>query len=649
VRLGELPPVDDGLADAAAALYLDHRFDLLGSGWVRLEYGMICAGLEGHRYPPGPAVVADPAGDWLRGQVSAANLAESRRIWGLVEPPYAPIDWQLDFKSGFRWSALTYFTDIRYGDRPGADVKLPWELARLQHLPQLALAYRRADSERRATYRREFRNQVLDFIAANPPQFGVNWTCAMDVAIRAANILLAFDLFHDAGATFDESFAALVKRSAGEHARHIIDNLEWSETGRGNHYLSDIVGLLFIAAYLPRSATTNSWLAFAAAELAAETAGQFFPDGGNIEASTSYHRLSGELVAFGAALLLGLASEEIVALAMAAHLRTRAGRRAADSPVALPETVFRTLRRAARLTRDATRSTGQIVQWGDNDSGRLFKLSPCWSGAADGSLREDGLDHRGFVAAVAALTGDPDLAAWAGPSADAAIVAALAGGRVATPDAAELPLLPMPALDFLPELPETVDGPGRRLITIPVPLETLTDLRAAAYPAFGHYVLLGERFFLAIRCPGGPGGRGPGHAHDDALALVLQVDRCNPIDDPGTFVYTPLPAERDRYRAASAHFAPRVAGHRSADLSAGLFAISGLPRCRCVAFGPRGFVGEIQGNGWGVRRVVAVRKDHVVVFDEALGGALAPLPEPRDLPPVCSGYGVKTGDPPRSV
>ena len=53
---------------------------------------------------------------------------------------YEPIDWQLDFKSGYRWSDWTWYRVIRCGNIRGADVKVPWELGRLQHLPQLALA-----------------------------------------------------------------------------------------------------------------------------------------------------------------------------------------------------------------------------------------------------------------------------------------------------------------------------------------------------------------------------------------------------------------------------------------------------------------------------------------------------------------------------
>src|SRR3990167_8249540 len=61
----------DGLPDLAphrdwilplAERYRAHRFNLLGSSWVRVVHGMNCAGVEGHRYPPGPAVAADAGG-----------------------------------------------------------------------------------------------------------------------------------------------------------------------------------------------------------------------------------------------------------------------------------------------------------------------------------------------------------------------------------------------------------------------------------------------------------------------------------------------------------------------------------------------------------------------------------------------------------
>lgn len=663
-------------ASRCTSYYLDHLFDLLGSGWVQVRHGMTCAGLEGYCFPAGPPVQADPEGEWLRGRVSEANLPESRRIWSLVEPPYTPIDWQLDFKSGHRWSELTYFLDIRYGKRRGADIKVPWELARLQHLPQLALAYRREQvtSGGAATrYMQEFRNQILDFIATNPPQFGVNWGCAMEVALRIANILAALDLFVDAGAQFDAPFLQLVARSSIEHGRHVFENLEWSDQYRGNHYLADIVGLLFVSCYLPRCPLADTWLRFAAGEFIGEATEQFLPDGGNIEGSTSYHRLSGELILFGSALLLGLDEAELAAFLTPPAIETGYPHRLRPLKVrplsdgrisALPEKVLETLVAAGELTRDVTKPSGEVVQWGDNDSGRLFKYSPSWAlsvvvsdqldeaatTAAIRPPRENHLDHRSFVAGVAALSGRRDLANWAGSWMEATVAYALAGGRkikiTARPPDPPRPRIALPAYH---KFANRQHDPSIRVTKFCVPSGALVGLRTVAYPYFGHYAIIGERFFLAIRCPHNDGGRAAGHMHDDALSMELQVDNYDLIRDPGTFVYTPLPEERNQYRAAGAHFAPRILEKPSADFSNGLFEIDLLAYCRCNAFGPNGFAGEIRGNGWSIRRVVVLGEDHVMVFDEAVPGPLAPLPAQSSLPRACIGYGIKTDCSPRIV
>jgi hypothetical protein len=143
--LGPVPPeplVRDAERIAAVSdHWLNHRFDLLGSGWVRVRHGMECRGLEGHRFANEAPVGHDPDGRWLERRIPKPNLMESQRIWRLVEHDYTPIDWQLDFKSGYRWSEQTWYREVRSGHRPGADIKVPWELGRMQHLPQLALAH----------------------------------------------------------------------------------------------------------------------------------------------------------------------------------------------------------------------------------------------------------------------------------------------------------------------------------------------------------------------------------------------------------------------------------------------------------------------------------------------------------------------------
>ncbi len=119
VAAGDVPDDLCAYLVAVAPAYLEHRFNLLGSGWVQVVHGVTCAASTGRSFPPGPSVSADRAGDWLMGRINRANLAESQEVWRLIErDDYVPIDWQLDFKSGYRWSERCYHSEIRIGPAP---------------------------------------------------------------------------------------------------------------------------------------------------------------------------------------------------------------------------------------------------------------------------------------------------------------------------------------------------------------------------------------------------------------------------------------------------------------------------------------------------------------------------------------------------
>jgi hypothetical protein len=644
----ELPALQRTLLDGAVRHYLDHRFDLLGSGWVMVRHGMACAGLEGHRYSSGNPVQADPAGEWLRARVTAANFTESARIWRLVDAGYEPIDWHLDFKSGWRWSERTWYRDVAYGVVPGADVKVPWELARMQHLPQLALACSSAAAgtdghESPARYAREFRNEVLDFLATNPPRFGVNWAMSMDVAIRSVNWIVAHDLFLASGVVFDADFESVFRRSVLEHGAHLARNLEWNEEFRGNHYLADLVGLLFVAAYLPRSADVDSWLAFAVQELVAEGASQFSEDGTNFEASTCYHRLSAEMMIHAIALILGLGPQKLDALRDydPRHLPARPGLRPPPLPLyptgdggetPVPDWLLARVERMAEFVVDITKPGGRVPQIGDNDSGRLLKLVPTtlprtvaeirrertnldhFDGLSDGDTYwdEDHLDHRDVVAAAEALLGRPDFSAF---SRDRALVTEFVAGMSSRrtmarsadgPSRSELVRIGSDGqfkavAAQLDQLPVS----RRRQATIVTPRGALPAApRLIAYPDFGLYLVRSPRIFLAIRCGSvGQNGLG-GHAHNDQLGIELVVDGDEWICDPGTYLYTPLPNRRDTYRSADAHFGPKVTGGEPRRLGPGLFALGSSGEATTIYWGPLGFAGRVPMTGG--RSVVGV-------------------------------------------
>lgn len=596
--------------------YLNHKFDILGSGWKQVRHGMACDGLAGERYDPAPA-----APDKQR--LNAANSAPARGIRALLDGDYAPIDWQLDIKSGYRWREDVWYRDIRYRDIPGADAKVPWELARMHHLPQMALMFGLARAERpgfrdAAEYAREFRNQTLDFLAANPLRFGINWSCTMDVAIRAANLVAAHDLLRAHGHVFDPAFEDIFWPAMRAHGRHIVANFERHGEIRNNHYLANIVGLLFIGAYLPNDDETKSWLDFATREFLAETQYQFLEDGSNFEASTSYHRLGAEMVLYGAALLLAISSE-------------------------VPPWLGARLEKMAAFSRDTTAPSGRAIQVGDNDSGRFFRFFPT-------GLEEDHLDHRHLIAGISALCGSPG--AGAGHP-EAMIVTAFAGGKT------------LARSKGVKENNQTVGGENalaeylQRWQTAPsenkqfarFPLAdnfNPAQLTCVSYTDFGLYILRAPGLYLAIRCGGENAAHPRGHAHNDQLAIELWIDGTCIIADPGSYVYTPLPSLRNAYRSVVAHFTPQITpqieGAEPSSLDHGLFALGAPTGAECRCFGPGGFIGRHSAHGAPVWRAIAITAEAVEISDMAESPAHTLTANEKILlgqPPFSPGYGLR--------
>src|SRR5205085_4759200 len=129
-----------------------------------------------------------------------------------------------------------------------AEVKVPWELSRFQHLPTLGIAYRLTGDDK---YLRTITSQIDDWLTANRYGYGINWACTMDVAIRAVNWLWVGHLVADAPQVSD-TFLTRLLSSLHYHGRHIARNIERYERGiTTNHTLADYVGLLYLGLVLP--------------------------------------------------------------------------------------------------------------------------------------------------------------------------------------------------------------------------------------------------------------------------------------------------------------------------------------------------------------------------------------------------------------
>lgn len=627
-----------------ARLFRVHKFDLLGSGWRKVHYGMSALGVGGNVYPSRKSVVTDNDGLWLSREISFANLDYAKKVWSLVDEGYEPIPWQMDFKSGYTWSAKTWYTEIAYAHLPGVDVKVPWELSRMQHLPMLARAFRIADTSERDVYVREFRNEILDFIAANPPQFGVNWRCTMDVGIRIANWLVAYDLFKSFGAFFDEAFERVLASSVYDHGRHIIRNLEYSPALRSNHYLSDIVGLLFVALHLPSSDETDAWLTFALQELMSEMEHEFHEDGSNFEASTSYHRLSTELMLYGALFAVQMddmrrpQAESYKSFIHHVQLKLKPLKEQLfdlNRDEIFPEWFWERLVKALRFTSDLLHEDGTIPQIGDNDSGRLFKLNPVYDALCEDEAAAKYDNLKDFPAKKNALYYDENIlnhehlreayhilfgaTMESSSSFEATFIQSLAK-KIPAVRLADNSLVQESfesVADFIDTLP--LNGLAQQEYYFPKPNESISALRCYPYDGMGLYIFKSPHLYMTVRCGEvGQNGNG-GHSHNDQLSITLRIDGKDIIVDPGTYLYTPSPHLRNQFRSTCAHFTPQNFGAEQNPLSEewqGLFSIQQEKTfANVLCLSSSVIVMEHSGFGRKVYRVVEILPDEVRVCD----------------------------------
>ena len=626
-----------------------HRFDVLGSGW----YDWNCT-------EPQP--------------INRANRHSAAAIAAGVSPGYVPIDWHADRRSGYRFPATRWARLIRPGPAPGVDIKVPWELSRMQHLVPLALLVGApsADPEFLRRCEREIFDQMRDFCAANPPRFGVNWRVAMDVAIRAANWTIAVALL-DAGGCDTSPVRGMLGRSLRDHGRFIITHLEWHPEIRGNHYLADVCGLAFIAAALPSDAESDAWLAFAVGEVLAEGVRQVNEDGSGFEGSTAYHRLSLDMLVHTVALLLGIDAQRWRALRGDMHLPRGLPMGfvaaeidwerlfGADGRLRPPQALVQRLWRAAGFTRAVTRPDGRALLIGDNDSGRFVKPCPRYEvidtlaarmlfpdrfvEPDEGEeLRELGEDHTHLVRAIGALFGDSDTD---NDSIDARLIRWLAAGRtLAIPRAHD-----NPTESFVTAAVPAPPG-GCNTLRLPFPRHIdLARVMLHAYPGWGLYLLKGDDLLLSFRCgPLGLSGTG-NHDHNDQLGLTLHLDGRDWIADPGTYRYTADLAERDAYRSVKAHFAPRLrdSDAEPGSLTEGTWRLGDQARAILEQATHACLQGRHQGYGGVVHRRIDLFTDSVLIRDWSEDGlSLMPLTEQfaalnRDgsALPFCPDYGVR--------
>ncbi|HUP33392.1 MAG TPA: alginate lyase family protein [Gaiellaceae bacterium] len=300
-----------------------------------------------------------------------------------------PADWHTDVKTGTTWPPA-WWRELDYAqlDRP-SDVKVPWEISRLQWLLPLGQAHLLDRDERHAAAARDV---LEEWIEANPYGESVNWASPMEAALRILTFTWLFHALAGAEAWRDPSFRFRFLRAVYLHGDFVARNLELSDVN-GNHLDADAAGLVFAGLFFGSGRAPARWGRTGWSLLLRELPRQVTPDGVDFEMSTAYHRLVTELFLLPALL-----------------------RRAHGLDV--PAWYLDRLEAMARFAAAYTRPDGSSPVWGDADDARALPLGSQALG-----------DHRYLGTLVAAgwgaevpVAGPRSEAAWLfGPAAASAL------------------------------------------------------------------------------------------------------------------------------------------------------------------------------------------------------------------------------------
>lgn len=616
---------------------LSHEFNLLGSGWTKVDYLNNYKGILGIKYNQHLSQVPEVgAYRWISSFINYSNRKITKSIWQQVSKKYNPINWHVDFKSGYQWNPRTWWFKVPYGHKPGVDIKVPWELSRFQHLIWMALDYSdkcKIENDSGIKLVDEYQNQILDFIATNPPRFGVNWRCPMDVSIRAANWVVSYSFFKHYGAEFSKEFQQTLSSSLIDHGRFVFNNLEiGSDKFRGNHYLADVCGLAFISASLELNKETEKWLKFSFSALKEEIHYQFFKEGSNFEGSTSYHLLSSEMVLYSILLYDHLPSEKKNLL-----------------PLNLFDDDEKTILYNMRIFSEAiTRHDDKICQIGDNDSGRFFKLGI----SLDSKLEENFLCQKSLQDTIQSYFGVKSSGAisadWVysitkqGTLSNSNIV-----NKLNHVDNNSIHKLPRDLVKLLENFIETqsIDASTASMFSHRLEKFRIKDfgnIQHHYFHDFGLYIWKSNNFFFSFRCGKvGQRTRG-GHDHNDQLSITLNTEDFS-LDDPGTGLYTPFPNIRNTYRSISSHFAPQVYNDKGqliepGDLGQGLFSLNSGQSGKIIYTSKNILIGL--SSKLSTIRIVSKEQNYIVVFDICWNKNWKLIPKDKTKPSFSRGYGL---------
>jgi hypothetical protein len=432
-------------------------------------------------------------------------------LFGYLYSFGSTIKWNRDYVSGYEWP-LDYYGDIKIINlSDSSDVKYVWELNRCFSLLKLGQAYWLTGNEK---YTKMFINLVYLWIIQNPCQRGVNWSCSMEIAIRAVNLIRAYCFFIDSpelSYNFHVQFYNLIYA----HGRHIFRNLENKNVVKGNHYIANIAGILIISTMFPMMKYSTRWKKFSLKEIKREMNKQMLDDGVNFEGSICYHRFVTEMFFYA---VFSLANNNLKSDPKNQKFSYRE-----MGEILFGVSFINKLEKSFEFIYSYIRPDGLAPQIGDNDNGRFLPLR---SSACDTN------NHKHLLALSGEFFDRDDFRLMAGDC----------------------------YCEALWTFGDHIKIPSKKQYAPPLNI-------SRSFKTSGFYIMRHNNNYLIAHC-GALGSRGKGtHSHNDNLSFELCCRGKTFIVDPGSYSYTGNPEMRNLLRSTLYHNTLVINGKEQNDMS----------------------------------------------------------------------------------
>lgn len=197
------------------------------------------------------------------------------------------IDWFYGFNTNNKWPMkCSYDIDFRRLEHIG-DVRYIWEFNRHYQFVVLVLAYKLTREEK---YLNEFIKQFYDWVDKNPMLMGINWTSAMEVAIRAYSWSWCLALLDEPKGNCQELIHDL-KSGILNHINYVTSHFS-RYSSANNHLIVEaaITGCIGIAV------DNLHWIKLGCSVIEKELGNQVYEDGVNKEQAIHYHAFVMEAV-----------------------------------------------------------------------------------------------------------------------------------------------------------------------------------------------------------------------------------------------------------------------------------------------------------------------------------------------------------------